>query len=177
MSNRPVHFADLEMLYVCRQVALDIFCPKMGSWRPFWPAFVRGTCRCDYFFFGLRVDWQQFGKFGGRTGPRSFCVASVRQAIILNLGVTEGLYGVVRGRKDCPGHCNEGSVIKLFVLKLASLRKNPLYTAAKKGTIWPHRVISLFFRLYVGWGVGRGGEVGGMFVGFLNGQDRFEQYW
>ena len=110
------------MLYVCRQVALDIFCPKMGSWRPFWPAFVRGTCRCDYFFFGLRVDWQQFGKFGGRTGPRSFCVASVRQAIILNLGMIEGLFGAVHGWKDCPEHCNEGSVIKLFVLKLASLK-------------------------------------------------------
>ena len=31
MSNRSGHFADLEMLYICRQVALDIFSPKTGS--------------------------------------------------------------------------------------------------------------------------------------------------
>ena len=40
----------------------------------------------------------------------------------LNLGLIEGLLGAVNGWKDCPERCNEGSVIKLFVLKLASLK-------------------------------------------------------
>ena len=68
-------------------------------------------------------------------------------------------------------------MIKLFVLKLASLKTHP----TPKSRRTPYDPIGSFACFLgctlVGGLVGRGGEVVGMFVGFLNGQDRFEQYW